>query len=249
MIISGNTILITGGATGIGLALAEKFIENNNEVIVCGRREEKLREAKEKYPQIHIRICDVSTRSERVKLFDWIKENFSRLNVLINNAGIQRPVDFKKGKTDYKKAHEEIMINFDAIVHLSMLFIPHLMEQKESVIVNVSSGLGFIPIALMPVYCATKAAIHSLSMTMRHQLKNSQIKVIELIPPTVDTDLDKGERDKRGMKNKGITPEEFATEAFEKLKTGIYEITVGHSSNLFEAARTNFDEVFKRMNG
>lgn len=246
---SNNTILITGGATGIGLALAELFIKNNNEVIICGRRAEMLDQAKEKFPQIQTKVCDLSDRNQRVDLYKRVINKFSSLNVLINNAGIQRPVDFIKGEADYDKAHEEIMINFDAVVHLSMLFIPHLLKQNESYILNVSSGLGFIPIALMPVYCASKAAVHSLTITMRHQLRNTSIKVIELIPPIVDTDLDKGERDKRGMKNKGISPEEYASETFEKLKTDINEITVGQSSNLLEAAHTNFDEVFKRMNG
>ncbi len=177
MKINGNTILITGGATGIGFALAQAFVRENNEVIICGRREQKLSEAKSKLPQIHTRVCDLSKEKEREALYNWVKSNFGDLNILVNNAGIQRMVDFKKGISNLSVGENEIDINLTAPIYLSAYFIQDLIKQKESAIINVSSGLAFVPIAFMPVYCATKAAIHSFSLSLRHQLKDTSIKV------------------------------------------------------------------------
>ena len=198
MHITGNTILITGGATGIGFALAKVFLQRGNEVLICGRREDKLTEASKKLPKLHTIRCDVADAEGRKRLLDWVMTNFKSLNILVNNAGIQREVDFKKGTVDLMSGENEIEINLQAPVHLSALFIPYLMKQKEAAIVNISSGLAFVPIAIMPLYCATKAAIHSFSLFLRHQLKGTSIKVFEIIPPTTDTWLDRGARDKRG---------------------------------------------------
>lgn len=159
MKINGNTVLITGGATGIGFALAQDLVQAGNEVIICGRRENKLAEAKGKLPLIHTRVCDVSKDKDRRELFAWARANFPNLNILVNNAGIQRMIDLTKG-IEALAGEDEIEINLKACVHLSALFIPFFMEKKEAAIVNVSSGLGFVPLAIMPVYCATKAALH-----------------------------------------------------------------------------------------
>jgi len=158
-----NIILITGGATGIGFSLAETLVNAGNRVIICGRREGKLKEAKDKLPQIQTKVCDVSRGKERESLFNWVKDNFKDLNVVINNAGIQRMVNLKKGTQDLFNGENEIETNLVALIHLSAYFIPLFLKKKEAAIINVSSGLGFVPIAAMPVYCATKAAIHSVS--------------------------------------------------------------------------------------
>ena len=191
---SGNTVLITGGATGIGLSLAEALIGAGNDVIVCGRREEKLEEARLRLPGLHTRRCDLAMEAERSDLYEWVSRVFPKINVLINDAGIQRVIDLRKGTVDLFSGDDEIEINFKAYVHLAALFTPLFMGREESAIVNVSSALGFVPIAIMPIYCATKAAIHSYSMSLRHQLRGTPIKVYEVIPPTVDTDLDRGAR-------------------------------------------------------
>jgi uncharacterized oxidoreductase len=143
---AGNTILITGGATGIGLALAEAFLRKGNEVLICGRREDKLTQAKNKFPELQTRRCDVADSEDRKSLYDWAVTNGKHLNILINNAGIQKEIDFKNGTADLLSGENEIEINLGAPVHLSALFIPHLMKQKESAIVNISSGLGFFPL-------------------------------------------------------------------------------------------------------
>ncbi|HEY3421938.1 MAG TPA: SDR family NAD(P)-dependent oxidoreductase [Methanocellaceae archaeon] len=231
MKLSGNTILITGGATGIGLALAEAFVKTGNEVIVCARTEENLEAAKKKVPQLHVKICDVSKEADREALYDWAVSNFKGLNVLINNAGIQRMIDFRKGTEDltmHRSAdgEDEIEVNFRALVYMTALFTPHLMKQKEAAIMNVSSGLAFYPMPMMPVYCATKAAVHTFSLTLRQQLEGTSVKVFELIPPMVDTNLDKGARKARGQTYFGITTAELVPHAMKAFETDEYEIRV-----------------------
>ena len=248
MKIKGNTILITGGATGIGFSLAEAFVDAGNEVIICGRRENKLKEVKDKLPQIHTRVCDLSKEKERKSLYDWVSSNFKDINILVNNAGIQRMVNLRKGTRDLFDGEDEIEINLTAPVHLSAYFIPLLLKRKEAAIVNISSGLGFVPIASMPVYCATKAAIHSFSLSLRHQLKDTSIKVFEIIPPIVDTGLDKGARGERGQQDRGIPPSEVARATLKALENEEYELAVGMAENLRMGSRNNPEQTFQNIN-
>ncbi len=231
MKLSGNTILITGGATGIGLELAEAFVKTGNEVIVCARTEDNLKQAKERVPQLHVKQCDVSKEADREALYAWAVSNFKGLNVLVNNAGIQRMIDFKKGTEDLMRhrsadGEDEIEVNFRALVYMTALFTPHLMKQKEAAIMNVSSGLAFYPMPMMPVYCATKAAVHTFSLTLRQQLEGTSVKVFELIPPMVDTNLDKGARKARGQTYFGITAAELIPPTMKAFETDEYEIRV-----------------------
>ncbi|HTY47400.1 MAG TPA: SDR family oxidoreductase [Methanomassiliicoccales archaeon] len=249
----GNTVLITGGATGIGFELAKGLLERENEVIACCRGEEHLAEAKRKLPRLNVRRCDVSKQNERQELHDWCKANFPDLNILINNAGIQRMVDFRKGTEDLVRirdvdGEDEIGINFEAYVWMGAMFVPDFLRRREAAIVNVSSGLAFIPLVITPVYDATKAAIHSFSITLRHQLRNTSIKVFEIIPPTVDTNLDAGARKARGQQDLGIPPEAVAEEALPRMEKDEYEIAIGRAENLRSASRTNFDQTFLGMN-
>lgn len=248
MNVKGNIVLITGGATGIGLSLVKEFVQAGNEVIICGRRPDKLDEAKALYPSIHTKQFDLSLPTGRVSLNNWIKQDFPGLNILINNAGIQRSIDFRKGIESIKTIDNEIAINLEAPIHLCAYFIPLLQTQKESAIINITSGLGFIPSVAMPVYSATKAALHSFTVTLRRQLKDTSIKVFEIIPPMVDTDLDKGERKKRGQTYFGITPEQTAKESFEAIQKDEYEFAVGDAKNFRTGAKQNFEEHFDRMN-
>ena len=241
MEVKGNTILITGGATGIGFSLAEAFVKAGNEVIICGRRENKLEEAKNKLPQIHIKKCDLSEENNRKELFEWASSNFPNLNILVNNAGIQRKIDLNKGTRELFYGEDEIEVNLKAYIHLSAYFIPFLMKKKEAAIINVSSGLGFVPLAIFPVYCATKAAVHSFSVSLRHQLRNTPIKVFEIIPPTVNTDLG-------GGKATGIQPAEVAETVIKSVEKNEYEIPVGMAQSLRMGARENPDQAFQNMN-
>ena len=248
MNIKGNVVLITGGATGIGLSLVREFLDAGNEVLICGRRKDKLDEAKRLFPKIHARQFDVASEKDREELFTWVEKDFPELDILVNNAGIQRMVDFRKGNDSVLVVDNEIAINFEAPVLLCAYFIPFLMKKKEAAIVNITSGLGFIPIAAMPVYCATKAALHSFSISLRRQLKDTSVKVFELIPPTVETDLDKGERKKRGQTYLGISPDEAAKEAFIALRDDKYEFAIGEAVNLKNWSKQNVEEIFERMN-
>jgi uncharacterized oxidoreductase len=242
MELSGNTILITGGASGIGYAFAERFLAAGSEVIICGRREDKLREAQEKHPQFHTRVCDVGEERERVALFDWATSEFPRLNVLVNNAGIQRRSNLTESE-DWRRTRSEIAINFDAPVHLSRLFIPHLLKQERPAIINVTSGLSFVPLANVPVYCATKAALHSFTMSLRQQLSETPVSVIEVAPPAVDTDLGGV-----GLHTFGVPLDEFADAVFQRLPHGELEIAYGTAQKASRASREELDEIFKFMN-
>ena len=242
MDLSSNTVIITGGASGIGFALAERFLSAGSEVIVCGRREEKLREVQERYPNLHIRVCDVSHSSDRVSLFEWVTREFPKLNILVNNAGIQRRFQVAQN-SDWEKIEEELAINLDAPIHLSTLFIPHLVKQEHPAILNITSGLAFAPMASAPVYCATKAALRSFTLSLRHQLSATPISVIEIIPPAVNTDLGG-----KGIHTTGTPLNEFADAVVDQLKKGSVEIAYGFSAQSSRASREELNEMFKRMN-
>ena len=221
MDLKGNTILITGGSVGIGLALAKRFLDRDNTVIICGRREDKLRQAKEMLPELHIRQCDVADELERTALYHWIMKEFPNLNVLVNNAGIQQRINLvnQDKEQDWDYYRQEIAINLEAPIHLSKLFIPHLQKQTKPVIMNVTSGLAFMPAGWVPVYGATKAALHSFTFGMRVQLEEAGIRVIEIIPPAVDTDLGGP-----GKHTFGVPVDDFADGVFQGLEKGYLEV-------------------------
>jgi len=247
MKLTGNTLLITGGGTGIGLALAGALLKEGNKVLICGRRENKLREAQEQFPNLQIKACDLTQEKDRRILGDWAVSN--GVNILVNNAGMQREVNFKHGIEPLEEGDNEIRCNLEGPVYLTALLTPHLMIQEEAAIVNVSSGLGFVPLAIMPLYCATKAALHSFSISLRRQLAGTAVKVFEVIPPTVNTELDRGARAKRGQKDLGIPASQVAAEVLKGLSEDHWEIPVGQGAGLMGAAKGDFEQAFNRMNG
>ncbi len=254
MELKGNTVLITGGATGIGLAIADAFLGLGNDVIVCARTEENLRKAKEAHPDLHTIKCDISKEEDRKILHGTVMSDFPDVNILVNNAGIQRMIDLRKGTEDlFNNTQEcggdEIDINLKASVYLAAYFIPDLMRKKEAAIVNIGSGLGFVPMASVPIYCATKAALHSFSISLRYQLRESSIKVFEIIPPIVNTGLDKGARERRGQVNRGIPPEDVAKATLIGMEKNEAEIMIGMAQNIRSGAKDNFEQIFSRMNG
>lgn len=247
MNISNNTILITGGGTGIGLAMAQAFLANSNKVLICGRREDKLAEARAANPQLLYKVNDISNPSDRKALADWaIAEG---VNILINNGGMQREIDLTRGIEALDEGDNEFRINFESAVYLTALLTPHLMSRSNAAIANVSSGLGFVPMAIMPIYCATKAAIHIYTISLRHQLKPTGVKVFEIIPPTVNTELDRGARARRGQKDIGIPATEVADAVIKGMTEDKMEIAIGMAANLMTAPKEKIDEIFNRMNG
>jgi uncharacterized oxidoreductase len=239
---SGNTILITGGATGIGLALAVRFLKKGNQVIICGRRQEKLDEAMRSNPGLHAYRCDVSKEPERVNLFDSITRDFPKLNVLLNNAAVS---GFHKLDTAASWPDERNMIatNLEGTIHLSQLFANHLSKQDAPAIFVTTSGLAHVPRADFPIYCATKSALHSFALSLRHQLKPLNIDVIEICPPHVDTDLGAPGRNKAG-----IPLDEFADGVMAELEKGTMEITYGTSTKWANASRAERNDIFRMLN-
>lgn len=244
---SGNTVLITGGGTGIGLALAEALLGKGNEVIICGRRKEKLEAAKDNNPGLAIFQCDVAEDADRRALFDSAVKDFPKLNVLVNNAGIQRRVDLLGGEAALAGGDEEVRINLAAPVHLSALFIPHLMKQAEAAIINVSSGLAFVPMARFPLYCATKAAIHSYTLSLRHQLAGTSVRVFEAIPPMVQSELS-NIRDPE-VSRRAMPAATCAEAIIDGLGKDQFEMGIGFAEGLRTSTRAEAEERFKQMNG
>lgn len=244
MRLSGNTVLITGGAAGIGFAFAERFIKAGNKVIVCGRREAKLQEAKEKHPEINTYVCDVTKETERIALFNQVTSEHPDVNVLVNNAGIQQRYHVLKtnAKEEWNYYSKEIAANIEAPFHFSMLFAPYLASKDYGAILNVSSGLAFTPMAIAPIYSATKAAVHSFTMSLRHQLEDTPIDVIEVAPPAVNTDLGGA-----GLHTFGTPVDEFADAIFKGLKAGKTEIGYARAEKAMRMSRDEIDESVKGM--
>jgi uncharacterized oxidoreductase len=247
MRIENNTILITGGATGIGFALAERFLAENNSVIVCGRREQALQAAKQKLPGLQIRVADLNNSGERKNLISWAIENFPNLNILINNAGIQREFRVKNPSlADDFLDENEIETNLTAPIHLTFLLLPHLLKQKEAAVVNVSSGLGFIPIAILPVYCATKAALQSFSTSLRYQLRETSVKVFDVAPPLVETELHAKATRERQLK--AVSPERVAEKTLQGIRKDNYGIAIGLARISRMGSRILPNRMFKVIN-
>lgn len=239
MQLSNNTILITGGASGIGLGLTKRFIQEGNTVIICSRREEVLKEVADKLPGVITKVCDLSNENERIELYNWAVSNHPHLNVLVNNAGIQQWMNI--GDADfYQKAKAEVVTNIEAPLHLTSLF---LQLPSLTAILNVTSGLSFAPFAKVPVYSATKAFFHSFTLSVRHLLQQKKVEVIELIPPALNTDLGG-----KGLHNAAPPVSEFVEAVFAQLKEGKSEITFGTSEHRAKASTDAFQKAFEMMN-
>ena len=239
MKLTNNKILITGGASGIGLGLTERFIKENNTVIICGRRESVLKEVADKFPSVITRVCDLSDEAERTALFQWVEENHRDLNVLVNNAGIQQWIDIT-GADFFRHAKNEIVTNIEAPLHLMSLF----MNLKSlDTIMNVTSGLAFVPFTKVPVYSATKAFFHSFTLSVRHLLRSKNIEVIEIIPPALNTDLGG-----KGLHDAAPPVSDFITAIFDQLKEGKTELSFGFSEALTKASAEDIKSAFNRLN-
>ncbi|RHY34385.1 hypothetical protein DYB25_005201 [Aphanomyces astaci] len=242
--VSGHTIVVTGGASGIGLALAIRFLQSGNTVILVGRRLSKLQEAKAAHPGFHIVVGDVGTPHGREALFLLLTTEHPSIDVFVNNAGIQRTVDLKQGVTpDWDTISSEININYAGVVHTTLLWTPFLLKKPFAAFVNVTSGLSFAPLASVPVYSSTKAALHSFTWSLRYQLANTSIKVIEVIPPAVDTDLQAP-----GLHTFGVNVDEFADAVYARLGAGEVEIGFGMAEAARLAFRQSFGEGFVQLN-
>jgi uncharacterized oxidoreductase len=238
MNLTGNTILITGGGSGIGRALAEQLHQRGNQVIIAGRRPTALDAVAAANPGIHSIVLDVEDPADIHSAVSRLTQDFPALNVLVNNAGIMRREDIQKAPTD--DAESMVATNLLGPIRLTAALMPHLLKQPSAAILNVSSGLAFVPLAATPTYCATKAAIHSYTQSLRYQLQDTAIQVIEIIPPWVATEL------------MGATPsdpramllEAFINETMQLLATGAEEICVERVLPLRRVSATGNEAAF-----
>jgi uncharacterized oxidoreductase len=243
MNLSNNTVLVTGGASGIGLALAVRFLQAGSTVVIVGRRADKLAEAQARHPGLRTHVADVATAADRQALATWVTTEFPALNVLVNNAGIQNRVRIADLATDWETHRQELAINLEAPMHLSALLLPHLQQQAGAAIINVTSGLAFVPVVAVPLYSATKAALHSFTLSLRQQLAATGVQVLEILPPAVDTDLGGP-----GLHTYGVPLETFADAVMARLAAGESEIGYGMSEQFRAASRAELDASFQQLN-
>ena len=229
MKLTGRTILITGGSAGIGLAFALKFVELGNEVIVTGRRQAVLDQVKAKHPKLHTIQSDVAEPAQIAALAARVKAEFPRLDVLMNNAGIMLHKNLTAPAPDLGGLMAEMKVNVGGVINTTSAFIDILRANKGTVI-NTSSALAFVPLPSAPIYSATKAAIHSYTQSLRFQLEETGVEVIELMPPAVKTDLAADITEGDGITL--MTTEELVKQSFASLKTGALEILPGQAKQL-----------------
>jgi uncharacterized oxidoreductase len=231
-----KTVLITGGTSGIGLELAKQLLARNNTVIVTGRDQAKLDATQQAFPGVHVYKSDVGDPGAIATLHDKVLAQFPALDTLVNNAGIMRNVNLNQHR-DLSDVTREIETNLSGPVRMIQQFLPHLLTRQGALIVNVSSGLAFIPFPASPIYCATKAAIHSFTQSLRVQLDGTSVTVIELAPPAVETPLFRGEFAEEMMDQKGMDVKMLVNRAISGIEAGKLEIRPGLSNVLKAMSR------------
>jgi len=245
---SQQIVLVTGGSSGIGLALAKKFIENDNTVIITGRNLQKLEDVQRGFPQIHIFRSNVMDDGGVRKLADDIQEKFGGIDILINNAGIMNLVDAGNEENDLQKQMQEIEINYNSPIRMLHYFLPQLKNSRNPVLVNVSSGLAYVPFSQAPVYSGTKSALHFWTLGIRPQLKLHNIKVVELLPPVVDTPLAHAADIAEDENLKPMPPDKLADIFWRDFVNGKEEITPGISKQLKLMSRLAPKFIFNQLN-
>ena len=236
MELQGRTILITGGTSGIGFELAKQLLARRNAVIITGRDERKLQEARSALPGVHILQSDASRPDDIRALLERIRAEFPACDTLINNAGIMRNLNMNQPRT-LTDVTEEITINLNGPLQMVQEFLPHLKSRPNALIVNVSSGLAYIPFPLSPIYSASKAGLHAFTRCLRVQLKGSNVTVVELAPPLVETKLTAGQFEKEMKGQKGMAPGVLAQKAIAGIEAGKEEVRPGLSSALYLMSR------------
>jgi len=247
MKLTDNTILITGGSNGIGLELAKQLLSLGNTVIITGRTQSRLDEVKKKYPALHIFQSDAGKASDIKSLYDNVTKQFPELNMLINNAGIMRKLNLHETSMDLENINEEIAINLSGPVWMVNQFLNHLKSKKQAAIMNVSSGLAYVPFAISPVYSATKAGVHFYTQTLRIQLKNTNVVVFELMPPLTNTDLQNAfsPEDMKGVVSMEV--DKMVQVAIKGIGNDTLEIRPGQSNMLRIMSRVAPQFILKQL--
>ncbi|KAJ3319936.1 hypothetical protein HDV06_005835 [Boothiomyces sp. JEL0866] len=240
---TGNTILITGGGSGIGLAFAKRMLKDGNKVILVGRRKQLLEHVKCENRGFEILVGDVSTEESRVQLVKTALERYPDVNIVINNAGIQRHVQVEKeSQVSWKTTQSEVDINLNGPIHLSILFMDHLLKKPNAAIGFVTSGLAFVPHVTFPIYAATKSALHSYCWSLRDQLKNTNVKILEIAPPAIHTDLNPE------LAKIGMDLDVFCDSVYARLKNGEEEVGYGFSQNGLDSFKQAYLQPFEALN-
>jgi uncharacterized oxidoreductase len=250
MQITGNTILITGGSSGIGRALAEALHKEGNQLIIAGRRTSLLDEITAANPGMQSAVLDVQNLDSLPTFAAQIATQFPSLNVLINNAGIMKSENLNDPSADFSIVQDTVTTNLLAPLRLTAALLPHLKKQPHATVMTVSSGLSFMPLAMTPTYCATKAAIHSWTQSFRYQLRETKVEVLELIPPYVQTEL---QGPHQATDPRAMPLADFIAEAMQILRTqpNAKEILVQRVYPLRFAAEKGqaaYDEFFTTLN-
>ena len=230
MNLSNNTVLITGGTSGIGHALAAELLKRGNVVLITGRSETGLEAARASLPGVHTFVCDQSDPAAIVRLAAEVGELFPELNMLINNAGIGLKRNLNDASVPLEDLEREISANVTGPIQLVHAFLPQLKARPSAAIVNVTSGLAFVPLGLKPIYSATKAAMHAYTQALRVQVARTSVKVFELAPPATKTNFNRGQED-LNMKS-AMTAEAVAAAAMRGFKRDQGEILPGFSPML-----------------
>jgi uncharacterized oxidoreductase len=246
--LTNNTILITGGGSGIGKGLAEAFHALGNKVIIAGRRKHVLDKTTSANPGMSSIELDVE-KPEAIQAFALqVTADHPGLNVLINNAGVMSPENLKSPQNGLAESEATITTNLLGPIRLTAALLPHLQKQARATVMNVSSGLAFVPMAMTPTYCATKAAIHSYTQSLRYQLRETSVQVVELIPPYVQTEL----TGVRQANDPNAMPlGEFIAETINILKSSpdATEVCVERVKPLrFAESSGGYDAFFKKFN-
>jgi uncharacterized oxidoreductase len=245
MKMTGNTILITGGGTGIGRGLAEAFHKLGNQVIVSGRRAASLDEVAAANPGIATATLDVSDAADIARFAAGIVRDHPALNMVIHNAGIMQAEQLASPDFTLDTAEATIATNLLGVLRLNAALLPHLLEQEAGAVMTVSSGLAFVPLAATPTYSATKAAIHSWTQSLRHQLADTSLDVIEIAPPAVATDLMPGHAENP----RSMPLDEYIAETMDLIGKGEQFVRVERVKFLSGALeRGDYDQVFATLN-
>jgi len=232
MKMTGNTILITGGSSGIGLELARQ-LAGDNVVIITGRGRLRLEAARAELGDVHVVQSDASDPQAIAVLYETLTRQFPALNVLVNNAGIMRKISLRDGAHDLNDVIREIDTNLNGPIRMVAQFLPHLKQQPSPAIVNVSSGLAFVPFPLSPIYSAAKAGVHAFTQALRFQLKKTNVRVFELAPPGTETPLFRGDFDEQDLASAtGMDVRKLAKLAISGMKKDVFEIRPGLSNVL-----------------
>src|SRR5712671_4336289 len=244
MKLTNRTILITGGSAGIGLAFALKFLELGNRVLVTGRRQAVLDDVKAKHPALHAIRSDVADPAQVAALAESIKRDFPELDVLVNNAGISRYKNLSIPASDLADLMTEVNVNVGGVIRMTSAFID-LLKGNRGTLINVSSALAYVPLPCLPIYCATKAAIHSYTQSLRFQFEDSGVEIIEIMPPAVKTDMTADLSEGDGITL--ITTDELVKLSFASLRTGALEIHPGQSKQLALMRRVAPDFINRQL--